>query len=158
MHGGDEDRAARVSSLTNEEPLVVVKACVNIMREVIREDCGDGRGSVVREGETSLRHGRCGSVLERTFGGENGDVSRHWGSGVHRGSEVFALRGGDENIVGIDGNVFVKRGKKESVEDLLGDLGGSGRHRRLREGDWSGQSLYKVLRPGFLRGMFGWPS
>ena len=35
MCGGDKDRAARVPSLTNEEPLVVVKACVDIVWEVI---------------------------------------------------------------------------------------------------------------------------
>jgi hypothetical protein len=35
MHGGDEDRATRVSSLTNEEPLGVVEACVDIMWEVV---------------------------------------------------------------------------------------------------------------------------
>ena len=35
MRRGDEDCVAGVSSLTNEEPLVVVKVCVNIVREVI---------------------------------------------------------------------------------------------------------------------------
>ena len=35
MCGGDKDRATRVSSLTNEEPLVVMKACVDIVREVV---------------------------------------------------------------------------------------------------------------------------
>ena len=35
MHGGNEDRATRVSSLTDEEPLVVVKVCVDIMWEVV---------------------------------------------------------------------------------------------------------------------------
>ena len=35
MCGGNKDRATRVSSLTNEEPLVVVKAGVDIMREVV---------------------------------------------------------------------------------------------------------------------------
>ena len=32
--GRDEDCATGVSSLANEEPLVVVKACVDIVREV----------------------------------------------------------------------------------------------------------------------------
>ena len=50
MCGGDKDRATGVSSLTNEEPLVVVKACVDIVWEVVGEDCGDSRYSVVREG------------------------------------------------------------------------------------------------------------
>ena len=35
MHGGDEDCATGMSSLTDEEPLMVVKACVNIMWEVV---------------------------------------------------------------------------------------------------------------------------
>ena len=129
MRGGDEDRATGVSSLTNEEPLVVVKACIDIVWEVIREDCGDSCGGVVRKGEAPLRCGRCGSVHERALGAENRDVSCDWGSGAHQGSEVFASRGGDENIVGVNGNVFVEWGKEESIEDFLGYLGGSGRHR-----------------------------
>ena len=35
MCGGDEDRATGVSSLTNEEPLVVVKARVDVMWEIV---------------------------------------------------------------------------------------------------------------------------
>ena len=35
MRGGDEDCATRMLSLTNEEPLMVMKACVNIMREIV---------------------------------------------------------------------------------------------------------------------------
>ena len=35
MCGGNEDCVARVSSLTNEEPLVVVKTCVNIVWEIV---------------------------------------------------------------------------------------------------------------------------
>ena len=128
MCGGDKDRATGVSSLTNEEPLVVVKACVDIMREVIRKDCGDSRCHVVWKGKTSLRRGRCGSVSERTLGAENGDVSCDRGSGGHRGSEVFLSRGGDEDVVGVHGDVFVKWGEEECVEDFLSDLGGSGRH------------------------------
>ena len=62
MCGGNKDRAARVSSLTNEEPLVVVKACVDVVREIIRKDCGDSRDGVIREGETSLCCGRRGSI------------------------------------------------------------------------------------------------
>jgi hypothetical protein len=130
MHGGDEDHATGVLSLTNEEPLVVMKAGVDIVWEVVREDCSNSRGSVVRKGEVPLRRGRYGSVHERALGAENGDIGRDWGSGVHRGSEVFASRGGNENIIGIDGNVFVKRGEEESVKDFLGYLRGSGRHGR----------------------------
>ena len=130
MSGGDEDRAARMSSLTNEEPLVVVKACVDIVWEVIREDGGDSRSGVVRKGETPLCRGGYGSVREGTFGAENGDVNHYRSSGGHWGSEVFVTRRGDEDIVGIDSDVFMKRGEKESVEDFLGDARGSGRHCR----------------------------
>ena len=44
------------------------------------------------------------------------------------GSKVFVARRGDENVIGIHGNIFVERGEEESVEDFLGDLGRSGRH------------------------------
>ena len=130
MRGGDEDRASGVSSLANEEPLVVVKTCVDIVWEVVRENCGDGRGSVVWKGKASLRCGGSGSVCERAFSAEDGDIGRGWGGGSHRGSEVLASGRGDEHVVGIDGDVLMKRGKEESVEYFLSDLGGSGRHRR----------------------------
>ena len=129
MHGGNEDRAAGVSSLANEEPLMVVKTGVDVMRKVIRQDRSNSRGSVVRKGETALRRGGRRSIQERAFGAEDGDVSRDWGIGVHWGSEDLTSRGGDENIIGVDGNVLMKRGEEESVEDFLGNLGGSGRHR-----------------------------
>ena len=35
LRGGDKDRATGVSALANEEPLVVVKAGVDIVGEVI---------------------------------------------------------------------------------------------------------------------------
>ena len=129
MRGGNEDRAARMSSLTNKEPLVVVKACIDIMWEVVRKDCGNGRDSMVGEGEAPLRHGGSGSVHERVFSAENRDVSRDWGDGGHRGSKVLASRGGDENIVGVNGDILMEWGKEEGIEDFLGYLGGSGRHR-----------------------------
>ena len=128
--GGDKDRATRVSSLTNEEPLVVVKSCVDVVWEVVGEDCGDSRYSVIREGETSLCRGRCGIVHERTFSTEDGDISRGVGSGIHRRLEVFATRRGDEDVVGVNGDFLVKRSEEESVENFLSDLGGSGRHRQ----------------------------
>ena len=55
--GGDKDRATGVSSLADEEPLVVVKACIDVMGEVVREDGGDSRDSVVGKGKASLRRG-----------------------------------------------------------------------------------------------------
>ena len=128
MSGWDKDRATGVSSLTNEEPLVVMKACIDVVREVVREDHGDSRGGVVWKGKASLRRGGCGSVHEGTFSAENGDVSRDRGSGRHRGSEVFTLRRGDENVVGVNGNIFVERSEEEGIENFLSDLGISGRH------------------------------
>ena len=41
MGGRDKDRATGMSSLANEEPLMVVEAGVDIMGKVIRKDCGD---------------------------------------------------------------------------------------------------------------------
>ena len=78
---------------------------------------------MVRKGKTPLRHGGCGSVHERMFSAENGDIGRDQGSGVHRGSEVFTTRRGNEDIVGVNGNIFVERGEEEGVKDFLSDLG-----------------------------------
>jgi hypothetical protein len=83
---------------------------------------------VIGKGKTPLRHGRSGSVYERAFGAENGDVGHDWGTHGRRGSEVLTSGGGDEDVVGVDGDVFVKRGKEEGIEDFLSYLGGSGRH------------------------------
>ena len=107
---------------------MVVKSCVDIMREVVGEDGGDSRNSVVREGETSLRRGRCGGICEGTSGTEDRDVSRVRGIGGHRGSEVFTARGGDKDVVRVDGDVLVKWGEEESVEYFLGYAGRCGRH------------------------------
>ena len=128
MCGGDKDRVTGVSSLTNEEPLVVVKVRIDIVWEVVRENCGDSRGSVVRKGEAPLCRGGCGSSVEGLSSTEDGDVSRDRGSGGHWGSEVFVSRGGDEHVVGINSDVFVKWGEEKGVEDFLSDSGGSGRH------------------------------
>ena len=59
MCRGDEDRATGMSSLTNEDPLVVVKARIDVMWEIVREDRGNSCDSMVRKGEASL----CRSVL-----------------------------------------------------------------------------------------------
>jgi hypothetical protein len=108
---------------------MVVEACVDIMWEVIREDCGYGHDSVVGKGEAPLCRGGSGSIHKGAFGAENEDVSCDWGSSNHRGLEVLASRGGDENVVGVNGDVLMKQGEKEGVEDILSYLGGSGRHR-----------------------------
>ena len=131
MCGGDKDRATGVSSLANEEPLVVVKSCVDIVREVIGENGGDSRYGVVGKGETSLCRGGRGSVLEGTFSAENRDVGRSRGSGIHWGSKVFTSGGGDEDIVRVDSDIFVEWGEEEGVEYFLGYAGRSGRH-----GEW----------------------
>ena len=130
MCGGSKDRATWVSSVTNEEPLVVMKACVDIVWEVVRENHSDSHNGVVWKGETPLRRGGDGSVGKRTTGTEDRDICRGWSGGGHWGSEVFSSRGGDENVVWVNGNIFVKRGEEESVEDFLGDSGRSGRHSR----------------------------
>ena len=157
MCGGDKDRATGVSSLTNEEPLVIVKACVDIVWKVIREDGGDSRYGVVGKGEASLCRGGRGSVRQRAFGTEDGDIGCGWGTRGHGGSKVFASGGSDEDVVGVDGNILMERGEEESVEDFLGDLGRSGRHGRWDE-TIELVSFYDVRRPGFLRGIFGWLS
>ena len=157
VRGGDKDCATRVSSLTNEEPLVVVKSCVDAVREVVGEDCGDSRCGVVGKGEVTLCRGGRGSVRKGTFGAENGDIGRSRGNGIHWGSEIFVARRGDEYVIGVDGDVLVEWSKEESIEDFLGYLRGSGRH-----GEW-GRNIrtslfYNARRPGFLRGIFGWLS
>ena len=130
MCRGDKDRTAGMSSSANEEPLVVVKACVDVMRKIVREDCGDRRNSVIREREAALRGGGRGSIRQWTSGTKDGYIGCGWGVCGHRGSEVFASRRSDEDVVGVNGNVLVVRGEEESVEGFLGDLGGSGRHSR----------------------------
>ena len=119
-----------VSPLTNEEPLVVMKTRVDVMREIIGKYGGDSRDGVVREREASLCCGGRGSVCEGASGAEDRDGSRDRGGGSYRGSEVFTSGRSHKDVVGVNGDVFVERGEKESVEDFLSDLGGSGRHCR----------------------------
>ena len=115
--------------MANKEPLVVMEASVDVVWEVIREDGGDSCGGVVRQWETSLRRGGCGSVRKRTLGAEDGYISRSWGVCGHWGSKVFTSWEGDKDVVGVNSDVLVEQGKEESVENFLSDLGGSGRHR-----------------------------
>ena len=107
---------------------MVVKAGVDVMREVVGKDGGDSRDGVVRERETSLRCGGRGGVDEGSFGAEDRDVSCDRGISGHRGSEVFTARSGNKDVVGVYGDVFVERGEEESVENFLGDLWRGGRH------------------------------
>ena len=117
--------------MANEEPLVVVKAGINIVGEVIGEDRGYGCDGMVRERETALRVGRRGSVRQRSLGTEDGYIGCGWGVCGYRGSKVYAAWGGDKDVVGVDGNVFMEWREEESIEDFLGYSRGSGRH-----GDW----------------------
>jgi hypothetical protein len=89
MSRWDKDRATGVSSLTNEEPLVVVQAGVDIMWEVVRENRGDGHDGVFRERETPLHCRGRGSVRERSSGAEDGHIGRGWGVCSRWGSKVF---------------------------------------------------------------------
>ena len=91
MCGGDKDRATRVSSLTNEEPLVVVKARVDIVWKVIRENGGDSRYGVVGKGEASLCRGGCRSAFEGAFGAEDGNVGCDRGVGSGRSSSFIYM-------------------------------------------------------------------
>ena len=125
MCGWDKDHTMGVSSLANEKPLVVVKACINVVWEIIREDCGSG---VIRKGEAPLHHSGCGSVFERSLGAKNGDVGQGWGGRSHWRSKVLTSRGGDKDIIRIDGDVLVERGEEKGVEDFLSYSGGGGRH------------------------------
>ena len=134
MCGGDKDRATGVASLTNEEPLMVMESSIDIVWKVVREDGGYGCNSVVGKGEAPLHRGGSRSIHEGAFGTENGDVSCDPGSGGHWGLEVLASRGGDKDVVGVNGNVLVKWGKEESVKDFPSYSGGSGRHCRRERG------------------------
>ena len=111
---------------------MVMKSCVDIVWEVVGEDGGDSRYRVVREGETSLCCSRCGSISQGTSGAEDGYIGCDWGIDGHRGLEIFASGGSEEDVVGVDGNILMERGEQEGVKDFLGDSGRSGRHGRWR--------------------------
>ena len=135
VRGRDEDRATGVSSLANEEPLIDMDLGIDIMREVIGKDCSDGSDCMIGEGETSLCCSRHRFGGEGSSGTENGDVSCDWGVSSYWGLEVLLARGGDIDIVRVDGDIIVKWGEEEGVEDFLSNLGGSGRHHWLMRED-----------------------
>jgi hypothetical protein len=110
--------------------LVVVKAGIYIVGEVVGKDRGYGRDGVIGERETALCGSGCGGVRQRSTGAKDGYIGRSWGVCGHRGSEIFAAWGGDKDVVGVDGDVLVEWSKEESVEDFLSYSRGSGRHRR----------------------------
>ena len=90
MRRGDEDRAMRVSSLANEEPLVVVKAGIDIVGKVVRQNGSDGGDRMIRDRKTALRHGRKQHGSEGLSCAQDRDVSHGRGVSGHWGSEVFA--------------------------------------------------------------------
>ena len=100
-----------MSSLANEEPLVIMKACVNVVWEVIGEDCCYGSSSMVGDGKAPLCHGGDQHVSEQSFGSEDGDVGCDRGVSSHQGSEVFSSRGGDKDIVRVNSDIFMEWGE-----------------------------------------------
>ena len=52
--------------MTNEEPLMVVKAGIDVVREVVRKNGHDSGYSMVRERETPLHHGGDWCVSKRS--------------------------------------------------------------------------------------------
>ena len=116
--------------MTNEEPLVVAKACVDIVREVVRENGGNGRDGMVWKVKAPLCCGGRRSIREGTSGTEDRDIGRGRGIGGHRGSEVFASGRSHKDVVGVNSDILVKQGEEESVEYFLGYAGRSGRHGR----------------------------
>ena len=129
MRGGNEDHAMRVLPLTDEEPLIGMESGIDIVWEVVGKDHGYGRDSMIGEGETPLRRGGSGSVHERAFGTENGDVSCYGSISGHWGSEILVSRGGDENVIGVYSDILMEWGEEEGIEDFLSYVGRSGRHR-----------------------------
>ena len=98
------------------------------MWEIIGEDSRDGGDCMIGEGEAPLCHGGDRCIGKQSASSENRDVGREGRISGHRGSEVFSARRGNVHIIGVDGDVVVKRGKEEGVEQFLGNAGGSGRH------------------------------
>ena len=116
--------------MTNEEPLVVVEAGVDIVWEVIGKDCCNGGDSVVGKRETPLHCSRHGFGRKGTSCAQDRDIGHRGSVDRHQRPEVFSLRSGDINVVGIDGDVVVEWGEKESIEYFLSYAGGCGRNSR----------------------------
>ena len=83
---------------------------------------------MIGEGKAPLRHSGHGDISQRLSRAQNRDVSGCSGSGSHWGLRVFSSGEGDKNIVGIDSDIFVKRGEEEGIEKFARDLRQSGRH------------------------------
>jgi hypothetical protein len=130
MHGGDKDHATGVSSLTNEEPLVVVKVSVDIMWEVIGKNCCNGSDGMIGKREISLCRSRHWFDRKGAPCAQDRDIGCRGSINCHWGSEVFSSRGGNINVVGVDGDVVMEWGKKESIKYFLSYAGGCRRHSR----------------------------
>ena len=133
MRGGDEDCATGVSSLANEEPLVGMKSGIDIVREIIGEDSCDSSDCVVGEREASLCRGGYGFGGKGSSRAKDGDIGCRGSVDSHWRSEIFSSRGGDIDVVGVDSDIVIKRGKKEGVEYFLSYAGGCRRHGRWRK-------------------------
>ena len=110
-----------MSSLANEEPLGVMKACVDIVGKVIGQNGCNGSDHMIRDGETSLCRSRNRGIGKGVSCTQNRDIGCGGRSHGHRGSEVFSSWGSDKNIIRVDGDILVKRREEESVEKFLGD-------------------------------------
>ena len=133
VRGGDEDCAARVSSLSNEEPLVVMEVCVNVVGKVVREDCRNGGNCMIRERKTPLCCGRYWGIFQRSSRRQNRDVCRYRGISSHQGSIILSAWRGNVDVVRVDGDIVVEWGEEEGVEQFLGNARRSGRHLCMRE-------------------------
>ena len=118
---------------------MVVEASIDIVGEVVGENCGDSRDGVIREGETPLCCGRRGSIRQWSPGAEDRDIGCGQGVCGHRGSKVFTAWGDDKDVVGVDGNILVKWSKEESVKDFLSYSRRGGRH-----GEWGDETIEPV--------------
>ena len=107
---------------------MVVKMCIDIVWEVIREDHSYGRDSMVGEGKASLCCDGSRSVHKRAFGTENGDVCCYGSTGGHWRSEILALGRGDKDVIGVHSDILMEWGEEEGIENFLSYMGRSGRH------------------------------
>jgi hypothetical protein len=130
VRGGNEDRAAGVSPLTNEEPLIGMESGIDIVWEVIGKDCCDSSDCMIGERETSLCCSRRWFSGEGSSSTKNGDVSRDRGVGNHRGLEVLPSRSGNIDVVRVDSDIIMERGEKKGVKHFLSYTGGCRRHGR----------------------------
>ena len=117
-----------MSSLSDEEPLLVMKVGIDVMWEVIGEDGRNGGNSVIWKWKTPLCRGRGGNVTEGLSCAQDRDVSHNGRVGGRWWSEVFPSRGSNIDVVRIHSDVVVEWGEKEGVENFLGDARRSGRH------------------------------